>query len=549
MKKKWTKRLSLVLAAVLAATATAGCGTGATESKPSEEASVGAVPEEKLPDITIVGFNWGWDSAVEGEDVVGPAIAEDLGYQVTFDLQKVGNYEEVEKRLQMWAAAGMSDWPDLLFTGSSNITRDVIARMGAAGKLIEMNGIIDQMPNVKQAVRYSLPITTNAEGKSYMLPQNWSDLKAYKIDPNNWIRADWLQELGLEMPKTVEEYETVLRAFKDNIKGPDGKAVTPLIMFGEGFLWEPLWFMNADQVEWQFVDGQAVNLYYEQPENLVRTLSKLNQWYSEGLLDHESFTLKQGQIDEKIISGKAGACFGMTYQANTYTNALAESNPDAMMVTPPRLYDAEVMDQANPFIIPMEIWASYSVRADIAPDKLKSFTNFLEYSMTEEGFFKEWWGVEGTHWQKDDQNKIVDTPECAERLKGDWNLRAHEGIQWYTGISNYDLIVQYTAPTTFDLRKDMIQSWQNLGREYNEAYSVNPNKYITAGPVEMKNSLGASERFKQMIMQAVTAPNVSEVQKIVTDWAATEKSLGYEEIKAERTESCKNVNIAFNYDS
>jgi hypothetical protein len=167
------------------------------------------------------------------------------------------------------------------------------------------------------------------------------------------------------------------------------------------------------------------------------------------------------------------------------------------------------------------------------------------YSMSEDGFLLEWWGVKDKHWEFNADNKVVDTKDCADRLKGDWNARAHEGIQWYTGISNYDLIVKYTAPTTFDLRSDMVEGWKNIGTEYPVAYNANPNRYITPGPVEMQNTIGYTERWRQMIHKAVTGKD-TDIEKTVMDWIAAEKAMGYDQIKAERTELCKKVQMDFN---
>ena len=549
--------MSFVLVLILITVSLFGCGSNQQVSneptpEPTTEGDTSdAVDNEeeepKYPEeINIVGFNWGWDEAIPGEDLVGPEIEKALGYKVNFNFQKVGSYEEVEKKLQLWAASGADDWPNICYTGMSNITKDVVNRLGKSGMLMDWNTLMDRMPKVKEAVKYSQPLH-NYEGKNYILPQNWSDLKAYKLDPQVWLREDWLEEVNLPYPKTVEEFENVLRTFKEKIKDPDGNPVIPYIAFGENFLWQPGWFIPEDKFKWQFINDEAVNMDIEDPQYLINALKKYNQWYNEGLIDQESFTLKQGQIDEKSSAGRVGAVHGAYWQVNPYTNILQEKDESAMFVGAPALYDAETMDSPNPFNIALEIWAGYNVRADIPEEELNALINFLEYSMTEEGFLLEWWGVKDKHWQFDSNNKIVDTPDSAERLKGDWNLRAHEGIQWYTGLSNYELIVQYTAPTTFDTRADMVGTWKNLGREYPEAYSTNLNKYITPGPIEVQKSLGSAERYKQMIRKAITASSPDEVEKTVSAWIETEKAMGYEEIKAERTELCKVVNVKFNY--
>src|SRR5690606_9233912 len=59
-------------------------------------------------------------------------------------------------------------------------------------------------PYTRDGLRYAIPILDYA----------------YSSDPVLWIRTDWLDKLGLEPPRTIEELEKVMRAFTHG--DPDG---------------------------------------------------------------------------------------------------------------------------------------------------------------------------------------------------------------------------------------------------------------------------------------------------------------------------------------
>ena len=59
----------------------------------------------------------------------------------------------------------------------------------------------------------TLTAFTEPDGAMYALASGNFD---YNGHPQMWIRQDWLDALGLEAPKTLEDIENVLIAFRDN---------------------------------------------------------------------------------------------------------------------------------------------------------------------------------------------------------------------------------------------------------------------------------------------------------------------------------------------
>lgn len=137
------------------------------------------------------------------------------------------------------------------------------------------------------------------------------------------IRLDWLEELGLESPKTYDDLHNVLTQFKEQ-KNASAPLVIPVNTGVQGNL---LYGYNIDN--YYQVDGQ-VRFGPMQPE-FKEYLTMMNQWYNEGLLS-DSFLTSQAEVlmdFSTILSGDTGVWCGSGTQSITQLLSMAaESQPD-----------------------------------------------------------------------------------------------------------------------------------------------------------------------------------------------------------------------------
>lgn len=118
------------------------------------------------------------------------------------------------------------------------------------------------------------------------------------------IRKDWLDELNLEMPETVEEWEHVLREFKAK---KDAKA--PLSISLSNMRASHL-FSGAFGVGIGYYIDDGKVKYGMLEEGFKDFLALMNRWYKEGLLDADFTTLDSKMIDSNILNGMSGAIHG-----------------------------------------------------------------------------------------------------------------------------------------------------------------------------------------------------------------------------------------------
>ncbi|TBL78981.1 extracellular solute-binding protein [Paenibacillus thalictri] len=121
-----------------------------------------------------------------------------------------------------------------------------------------------------------------------------------------WVRSDWMKKLNQPMPKTLDEFEKVMQAFKDNDPDGNGKADTiPLMTDLLGLRYA---FTGG------FVDGGYGN-WLDPADNKIKPVElapgykdfvvKMADWYQKGFIYKEAF----GKFDpmELLKTGRVGA--------------------------------------------------------------------------------------------------------------------------------------------------------------------------------------------------------------------------------------------------
>ncbi|MGH2557998.1 MAG: extracellular solute-binding protein [Thermomicrobiales bacterium] len=210
--------------------------------------------------------------------------------------------QEAQTRLNVMLASG--DYPDLLMNFSPSPALQQV--YGAQGVFLSMNDLIEQHGlHFKQVVEEyprTLDVVTAADGGIYALPMV-TDCDHCSMWHKLWIYQPWLDQLGLAMPQTTEEYAAALRAFKEqdaNGNGQDDEI--PLVSAVQSAATSlDSFFMNAfianpgGDADWLSVQDGAVTAVYATPQ-WQAGLTYLAGLYAEGLISPETFTQDQDQL-------------------------------------------------------------------------------------------------------------------------------------------------------------------------------------------------------------------------------------------------------------
>ncbi|MBU7320249.1 extracellular solute-binding protein [Paenibacillus oleatilyticus] len=155
-----------------------------------------------------------------------------------------------------------------------------------------------------------------------------------------WIRKDWLDNLNLQVPKTIDELEKVATAFVNDDPDRNGKKDTyGIALEKKPFFWgfDLRGFFNAYGAYPSV--GDNINAWIKdssgklvpgliQPE-MKPALAKLQSWYKNGILDKEFALKDENKVVEDITAGKVGISYGEWWYPNWPLNLSVDKDPKA----------------------------------------------------------------------------------------------------------------------------------------------------------------------------------------------------------------------------
>jgi len=206
------------------------------------------------------------------------------------------------------------------------------------------------------------------------------------------LREDWLKELNLEVPTTIDEWHTVLTAFKEK-KGATAPFTWEYTM---GALTQVNPFAYAYGTTQEFYKGTDGKIYFGAVEEGYKEyLTTFNQWYKEGLLDQDLATLALDQVSAKMTNGSAGASMGWAgSRMGTWINAAQATDSDYMLVAAP--YPTLVKgDKPEMGQIDNRYPNQGCVAITTSCQDVETAARLLDYAYSEEGHMLFNFGIEG----------------------------------------------------------------------------------------------------------------------------------------------------------
>ena len=352
MKKQMKKVMAGILLATVSMGMLAGCGSSSGGS------SSAIISTEDL------SFPLAETATITGTISYPSGTEEDPNKRTIFKRLEEETNVHVE-----WTAISSDQWGDKItlnmanpntltdFVFNAGFSNSDLIRYADQGVIIPVEEYIDNnMPNLK-AVFDKYPeyrkMCEDENGHIWALPwieQLGSNKTAIQTVGNNmtYINQKWLDFLGLETPKTVDEFEQVLIAFKDHAAelqaefGIDGSIIPmscimndqdPSLLingFGEGY-------GDNDLGQHIAVTDEGKVISTATTDGFRKGMEWLNKLYDEGLIDPECFTQDWSTYVAKGKSHRYGVCF--TWDVANIDNIndfvpLAALEADTKNVTP-----------------------------------------------------------------------------------------------------------------------------------------------------------------------------------------------------------------------
>ncbi len=232
--------------------------------------------------------------------------------------------------------ASSDDLPDVF-----DIDEVTIRAFAEQGLILPLNDLLKKSASIQKYTPKSHYDAVTFNGKIYGIPNGI--LEGDFNSPNVtgfFVRQDWMQQLGLKNPETLEEFESVLRAFKNGDPDNNGKKDTiPLSAFKDTRFEHIFGAFGIAPTHWQVRDGR-IQKGFILPET-KEALAVLQRWYKEGLIDPEFPVIQAKQETAKFTNSQAAISLQRAFVMNDFNPvyvALTKGNPNAKMalIAPPK---------------------------------------------------------------------------------------------------------------------------------------------------------------------------------------------------------------------
>lgn len=411
-EKKMKRAAALAAAAFMTAAVLGGCGTekdqgGAVKDDPA--AAAGTYPMKTDAKLTYwMGFG--------EQSTLGVTNASQLpGYQELKELTGVEIefiHPSDQEQYNLMLASG--EYPDMIESDFYNFPGGPEKAIGD-NYITALNDLIDKYaPNLKKYLDGNPEVdkmVKTDEGKYYVFPSLRGD-KTLQVFQGPMIRKDWLDDVGLPVPETIDEWYTALKAFKEQ------KGATAPLSFDSTYntLGNCAFIAGAYDVrEGLYVDGGKVKFGQYEP-GYREFLTTMRQWYAEGLIDKNMATVDGKILDANILDGQTGATVGNTGGGlGKYLKAMAPKDPKFNLV-PAKYPSLNKGDRVRFSQYDLAYTPPMSVAISTQCTNPAVAARWLDYGYSEAGHMHYNFGKEGVSYEMIDgyptyTKEVTDNPE------------------------------------------------------------------------------------------------------------------------------------------
>ncbi len=320
-KKLWKKAVSCTLVAGLALSVTA-CGGGKEAS--TVEPGV-ASDDTSQTDFLIMGGMSALSKGYDSNEVLNK-LQEDAGIKIEWNCMSDSLAEQVNIKIagddlpDAFMGVGFSNY-DLTNYGEDGVFVDLTPYL-TEEYMPNLSKILDENPNIRSAI-------TMNNGGIYGLPAGEqmgtagigaaNDYSIFTIPQFSMINKAWLDDLGLEVPTTLDELHDALQAFKDNdmsakYYGNDAGTTIPMSTGFDQWCWgQNIFYAGFGFTNWPNDVCNDLVLHDDGTVDFVCTTDGYRQavtyfhdWYADGLIDLEMFSQSDTQYISKCSQGYVG---------------------------------------------------------------------------------------------------------------------------------------------------------------------------------------------------------------------------------------------------
>ncbi|MEC0230102.1 extracellular solute-binding protein [Paenibacillus alba] len=345
------------------------------------------------------------------------------------------------------------DWQSAFPGGPEKAIKD--------GYILKLNDTIDKFaPNLKKYLKEHPEVDKQVKtdnGSYYAFPFIRGD-DYLRVFQGPIVRKDWLDELGLPVPETIDDWYTTIKAFKEKKGATAGFSVVsvprPFNELVNGA------FASAFGVTRDFFIDNGTIKFGPAEKGYKDFLATFHKWYEEGLIDKNFATADSKALDANIASGATG----VTVQnagggIGKWQPLIVAKDPKAVLIGAPypvlKKGDIAMYSQKDPANAP-----GGSVAITASSKNIDTATKLLDYGYSDEGHMYFNFGTEGVSYKMENgypkytdllmknPDKLAPAQALSLYIRGNYNGPF---------VQDKRYIEQYLALQT---QRDAVSTWQ-----------------------------------------------------------------------------------------
>lgn len=344
--------------------------------------------------IRISYFANGSGMPAEDADVIKPLIEEALGIELEWNIVT----SEYDSQLNIRLAGGTP--PDIFA-----VNRTMMPIFAKQGLLLDLDPYLDKLPHVAEEFTQVDLDRGRYAGTLYTFAR-----RPYLPYAKFHIRMDWLENLGLAVPVTLEEYRDTLIAFTDN--DPDGNGKNDTYGYtGEGLdAFSPFYGAFGTTIPGQFMVKEGKVVFSTLDPAAKDAIAYINTLVQANVLDPEIMTNTSEEHANKAYKGECGAInlgfWGIIKPDCVEKIKAVNPNADWQLIPAP----AGPAGSFEGYVDVMAAPGYTAVSSDLLDDpaKLSKVLELFDYlTDPETGARLVQYGVEGEHYRLEDGKAVA----------------------------------------------------------------------------------------------------------------------------------------------
>jgi putative aldouronate transport system substrate-binding protein len=414
-RRRWP---ALIACVVGAAMVVGGCSSGETESKPQ-----GTGEDPKKPAKFTVLFDYNVDPkgmSLKDNDYIN-FLEQKTGVRVELESPGTAGYLD---KLNILMASG--NYPDAFAVNDKD--KNKLLQFANDGLLTDIAPLLDKYPNLKNNMPKDAWLPVTEGGKIWAVPYNRHDGYHQVV----YVNKKWLETLNLPIPKTIDDFYNVMKAFTENDPDRNGKNDTyGLIALNDLSYGGRIFQAAFDAESYKFRNNEL------QPPEITneykKYLSFMNKLITEKILDPEWPTMTGTIFRQKINTGKYGMFNGFWHFKSGKEFAPGVMDPYVAI-------DLPLMENGKQAQFTYNSTNRHYIGIPKDTKNVDQLLKFFDWVLSEEGTKYVFMGIEGKHYTE--KNGVFEKTQ-EERNSLHWAFSLVKHGQFNDNVKKY-MRVDYT---------------------------------------------------------------------------------------------------------